>query len=131
MGTISGLKVAGYCGCPTCGPELRGRYAAGLSKTVYHEHRRALPADHVWRTDVDRWPEEEHDIRAVGPSPEAQLQICDLLVEKMVLSKNVGINRRSALWDLPYWRVRHLHAFMIGVVNVHVTNFGGIIIIIF
>jgi hypothetical protein len=112
MGTVSGLKVSGYCACPTCGPELKGQYSRLLRKIVYHEHRRRLPTDHEWRLDTRCWPSEEHHPTPNGPSPEAQLAMCDLVQAKLVLRKDVGVNRRSAMWDLPYWRVSILVIYL-------------------
>lgn len=109
MGTISGLKVAGYNACPSCGPSLRGRHSRKIRKMTYEGARCRLPMDHPMRKNVRHWRHEEMRPCPVGPSPEAQLLMAARVQEKLESPQNTGVNTRSCLWDLPYWRVRVLN----------------------
>lgn len=105
MGSASGLKVSGYGACPRCGPEMHGRYSTHLKKTVYHDHCMRLPDGHTMRRNTTFWSGTEIRPCPNGPSPEAQLMLCDLMEEGVITKAEAGINRRSILWELPYWRV--------------------------
>lgn len=100
MGTISGLKVAGYSACPSCGPELHGRYSVLLHKTTYEGSRVRLPMDDHMRRNTTHWARTEFRPCPNGPSAEAQIQMAEMVEAKLLKPKDCGVNRRSALWDL-------------------------------
>jgi hypothetical protein len=120
LGSASGLKVSGYNACPTCGPEMHGRYSTLLKKTVYHEHRTRLGEGHPMRRNTVFWSRIETRPCPNGPSPEAQLLLCDLMESGVKTKTDAGINRRSILWTLPYWRVRTLLTLLL-----HLTSYRG------
>ena len=108
MGTIFGLKVAGYSTCPLCGPDLHGRYSTLVRKMTYEGARQRLPLNHPLRHDRTYW--KRPDLMPVpnGPSSEAQLQMAKLISAKLATTQDTGVDWCSCLWNLPYWRVNPL-----------------------
>jgi len=117
-GMVAGLTTKGFKACPICGPNTVSRYSKVLRKNVFCNcHRRYLHANHYFRGDyaafeygVER--EEERDamsgnetIRNGRQSEEfvrnGGTQRHDDFPRKMH-----GVKRVSALFQLPYWRVR-------------------------
>ena len=120
-GLLSGLTTAGFKGCPVCGPHTPSRRSKILRKNVYCKcHRRFLPPDHYFRGadaafDGEACDEVEHDpltgnqIIRRGKQSEAFLDGGGTEKDAEFPGKQHGVKRVSALYQLPYWRVSHLH----------------------
>jgi hypothetical protein len=106
LGSASGLKTSGYCACHKCGNGMRGRHSKSLKKIVYHEHRMWLPADDNRRNaGRTHWLSSERRPRPIGPSPQEWERRWDKVTRKELTKKKACINRWSALYQLPYWKV--------------------------
>ena len=106
LGSCSGLKTSGYCACHKCGNGLRGRHSKSLSKIVYHEHRTWLPADDPMRNaGRTHWLSSERKTRPIGPSPQEWQEWWDKVTRRELTKTKACINRWSALYQLPYWKV--------------------------
>lgn len=125
-GLISGLRCKGYKGCPVCGPSTDARMArtgdilpnktTRGSKIVYGGIRRYLPRHHPYRRNLrfngrvenrDRpttqtgkdiirhaaWRQSYLDLGGKENGPDDPVHV-------------TGVNRLSALYELPYWEVR-------------------------
>ena len=113
---VAGTSNRGYCACPVCGPNTVSRYSEHLSKVVYGgSHRRWLPEDHPFRSDVHVFGTEE----LLGPPPAmdaaAHIRWAFLRAEysrfggRMAVDGDPmlcsGVKRMPALFNLPYWKV--------------------------
>ena len=115
-GIVAGYTTKGYMGCPVCGPNTHSWRATTLQKKVYENFRVFLVHDHRMRWDITNYGVVEEGI---SPTPmfaqdvlryvairEAWLQEGNTLLSSGDLLHLTGIKRRSALYDLPYWKVR-------------------------
>ena len=120
-GLISGLTTKGFKACPVCGPHTISRRSSTLRKNVYCNcHRRYLQGDHYFRGAVAAFDDEpNHELEAPpltgnqtirrGYESEAYIDSGGLEKDKDFPAKVHGVKRVSALFQLPYWRVRLLN----------------------
>ena len=115
---MAGTSNKGYCACPVCGPSTPSRYSENLSKVVYGgSHRRWLPLNHPFRSDVHVFSKEELEEEPARMDATSHIRWACLRAEyeryggrlaaegdPMLVS---GIKRLPALFSLPYWRVSH------------------------
>ena len=106
LGSASGLKTFGYWPCHKCGNGVKGRHSKPLSKIVYHEHRMWLPTDDTQRNaGRTHWLSPERRPRPFGPLPKEWKTRWDEVTRKELTKKKACINRWSALYQIPYWKV--------------------------
>ena len=117
-GLISGLTTAGFKGCPVCGPHTVSRRSKLLRKNVYCNcHRRYLQGDHYFRSAAAAFDgEASHETAAApltgnqtiryGRQSEAYIDGGGTEKDDEFPAKEHGVKRVSALYQLPYWRVR-------------------------
>ena len=118
-GIVSGCVTKGYVGCPICGPNTISRRSRSLHKNVYDaQYRRFLPCGHPWRAASHAW---DGVAETRGPPPKvtaAEVIRWGQLRESWVSlgatpasedpARRFGIKRVSSLFNLPYWKVRHV-----------------------
>ena len=120
-GLISGLTTKGFKACPVCGPHTISRRSKILRKNIYCNcHQRYLPRDHYFRGAdaafdneacdlVEEAPLTGNQIIRRGSSSEAYIDGGGTEKDGEFLAKEHGVKRVSALYQLPYWRVRTLN----------------------
>jgi len=114
-GLISGQQVHGYKGCPLCGPETCAEHASLLNKMIYLGSRRFLHAEHPfrrattafnnhpeWRMALERRTGEE--VLQWGSERDRFLQGGIENLEDDPVKRH-GVKWKSALQELPYWKV--------------------------
>lgn len=117
-GMMAGVTNKGYRGCPKCGVSTCGRYSHSLRKIVYGEcHRRWLPPNHPWRTDVTIFPNVELQAPPIDMAADDHVRWAYLREEYIqhggVLDGEAdpvscsGVKRLPSLFSLPYWRVMY------------------------
>jgi hypothetical protein len=118
---MAGTSNKGYCACPVCGPGTPSRYSEHLSKVVYGgSHRRWLPSNHPFRRDVNVFSYVELQEEPARMDASSHIRWTYMRAEyeryggrlaaegdPMLCS---GVKRLPALFSLPYWRVRNIHA---------------------
>jgi hypothetical protein len=119
-GLISGLTTKGFKACPVCGPHTRSRRSKVLRKNVYCRcHRRYLPRDHYFRgadaafdneanNEIEPQPLTGNQTIRRGAQSEAYIDGGGTEKDDGFPAKDHGVKRVSALYQLPYWRVRAL-----------------------
>lgn len=118
-GVVAGCVTKGYRGCPICGPGTISRRSLALHKNVYDDqYRRFLPCGHPWRmarTEFSGVAEHRNpppkvtssDILPWGQFRESWLHIGGGPAHTDPV-RTYGVKRISALFELPYWKVRRL-----------------------
>ena len=117
-GLLSGLTTKGFKACPVCGPHTISRRSKMLRKNVYSScHRRYLPADHYFCGPhaafdglachkMEEAPLTGNQTIRCGRQSEAYLDGGGTEKDADFPGKEHGVKRVSALYQLPYWRVR-------------------------
>jgi hypothetical protein len=117
-GTVAGCAVSGCKGCPVCGPYTDSRHSKYLNKNVFcNQQRRYLEMNHLFRGDYAAF-----DGKAENMGPPPPLMPNDVIQwgreseqfvdqggnqrDRANPAKRHGLKRVSALFQLPYWRVR-------------------------
>lgn len=114
--TLSGRITAGYQACVHCDKDPCSKRIR--SKICYIGHRRFLPRNHRWRRSKDFNGENEtRDKPAEFTKEELEQQLEKVkdvrpgkLAKKRKREEGQCWDRRSCLWDLPYWadlKLRH------------------------
>ena len=88
-GTVSGCAHQGYCTCPPCGDQLRGKYVYESKKITYRDARRWVRPDHVIRLT-------QYDHLFDGKSE-----------NRLVPVTKTPANQRAALREYKAYRARH------------------------
>lgn len=118
-GTVAGVRHQGYHACPTCGPEFSGEYSHELNKLVFLQNRRFLDVTEPYRKrsaavyfdgemETREKPTEVTVEQYLERAEERRLWLAkgNLPDVEGDPAKDHGVNRRSALFNLPYWKVR-------------------------
>ena len=120
-GLLSGLTTKGFKACPVCGPRTISRRSKILRKNVYCNcHRRYLPVDHYFRgadaafdgipcPELAEEPLTGNQTIRRGRQSEVYVEGGGTEKDSDFPAKEHGVKRVSALYQLPYWRVRLLH----------------------
>ena len=122
-GLISGLTTKGFKAYPVCGPHTISRRSKLLQKNVYCNcHRRYLQEGHYFRAAHAAFDgEANHELESEpltgnqtirrGRESEAYIDGGGMEKDEEFPAKVHGVKRVSALYQLPYWRVRNLNSF--------------------
>jgi hypothetical protein len=115
-GLVVGYVHQGYKACAICGPDLALHDSQELNKVIYEGFRHWLPSNHPYRKNHNHIHfngKEEHMLK---PQPKITINTLKKVAEyeawvgaKHMLgsrgdpSKFIGIKRRNALYNLPYF----------------------------
>jgi hypothetical protein len=110
FGIASSLQTQGLKACPICGPNvLESRQSLALKKVIYTGYRKYLPYGH--RLRHPRY-NRDYGHKSAGwlldkrrPSAQFWLEQLQLVKEKKLDQKSVGVKSRSILHGLPYYKV--------------------------
>ncbi|KAL6218695.1 hypothetical protein ACLB2K_011905 [Fragaria x ananassa] len=121
-GNLSGLTNKGEFACPVCGPETCSYWLPLALKTVYVDHRRFLPTNHVFRRK-HKWfnGRKERRVRPKIFTGRATILALSQFTNKWGKKKEKQkklkkgdpaklLKKKSLLFELPYWEellVRH------------------------
>jgi hypothetical protein len=120
-GLVAGCTTKGYRGCPVCGPTTPSRRSSALHKNVYEDFRKFLPQDHQFRGDSVHFGSEERavdigrlsgeDVLRFAAMRDAWLRAGNTALSDGDPVHRTGIKRLSAMYKLPYWKVREHHRY--------------------
>lgn len=117
-GLLAGLATKGFKACPICGPNTVSRFSRVLRKNVFCNcHRRYLHENHYFRGDfaafdygAERGVESDclsgNQTIRYGRESESFINNGGTERDHDFPAKVHGVKRVSALFQLPYWRVR-------------------------